>query len=332
MHYIGLDVHKQSVSYCVKTAAGELVEEGRLDATREALETWAGAQPPWRGAMEATLFSGWIYDTLEPHADDLAVAHPAALEAITRAKKSDRLDSDKLADLTRANLLPRVWMPPPELRELRRRLRFRRRLVEQATWSKNRIATLMMELGQPYAKSKLHTKSYCYPFLDELTASETDVLLLTSSRDRMEDSAALARLIEKRLVEHPLLRKRVALLQTIPGVGEITSLTWVLEIGDVARFRSIDNAVSYCGLCSRLNESAGKAKRGPLSKQRNPQLQHVLIETAKLAPRWNDELARLHAREVERGNRNQATIQVARQLVAILLAIDRRGTGYEARC
>ena len=62
MHYIGLDVHKQSVSYCVKTAAGELVEEGRLEATREALETWAEAQPPWRGAMEATLFSGWIYD------------------------------------------------------------------------------------------------------------------------------------------------------------------------------------------------------------------------------------------------------------------------------
>jgi hypothetical protein len=130
MHYIGLDVHKQSVSYCVKTAAGELVEEGRLDATREALETWAEAQPPWRGAMEATLFSGWIFDTLEPHADDLAVAHPAALEAITRAKKkSDRLDSDKLADLTRANLLPRVWMPPPELRELRRLLRF------AAAWS-----------------------------------------------------------------------------------------------------------------------------------------------------------------------------------------------------
>ena len=185
MHYIGLDVHKQSVSYCTKTAAGEWVEEGRLDATREALESWAQAQPPWRGAMEATLFSGWIHDTLAPYADDLAVGHPAAVEAITRAKKkSDRLDSDKLADLCRVNLLPRVWMPPRELRELRRLLRFRRRLVEQATWSKNRIATLMMEIGEPYAKSKLHHKRYFYRFLDDLKASETDLLLLAAKIGR----------------------------------------------------------------------------------------------------------------------------------------------------
>ncbi len=282
--------------------------------------------------MEATLFSGWIHDTLAPYADDLAVGHPAAMEAITRAKKkSDRLDSDKLADLCRVNLLPRVWMPPRELRELRRLLRFRRRLVEQATWSKNRIATLMMEIGEPYAKSKLHGKRYFYRFLDDLKASETDLLLLAASRDRLEDSAELARLVEKRLLEHPLLCERVARLQTIPGVGAITALTWAVEIGDPRRFRSLDRAVSYCGLCARLNESAGKSKRGPLSKQRNPHLQHVLIEAAKLAPRWNEPLAGLYQSELERGHRNRATIRVARKLVAMLLAIDRRQSGYEAR-
>ncbi len=332
MHYIGLDVHKESVSYCIKTAAGEIVEEGRLEATREALESWAEAQAPWSGLLEATLFSGWIYDTLAPYAEDLAVGHPAAMEAITRAKKkSDRLDCDKMADLSRANLAPRVWMPPRELRELRRLLRFRRRLVEQSTWSKNRIATALMELGEPYLKTKLHTKKYFYPFLDNLDVSESDVLLLTASRARMEDSLAVARMIEQRLLKHPLLAERVARLRTIPGVGAITALTWAIEIGDPARFASIDRAVSYCGLCACLNESAGKSKRGPLSKQRNAHLQHVLIEAAKLAPRWNDELARLHAREIERGHRNRATIQVARKLVALLLAVDRRGTDYEPR-
>ena len=332
MHYIGLDVHKQTVSYCVKTAAGELVEEGRLDATREALTEWAVRQSVWQGALEATPFSGWIHDTLAPYAEDLAVAHPAALDAIARAKKkSDRIDAAKLADLCRADLLPRVWMPPAELRELRRLLRFRRRLVEQATWSKNRIATVLMELGEPYAKSKLHGKRYFYAYLDELDASEADLLLLSASRDRLEDSAAAVRLVEKRLLEHPLLRERVARLRTIPGVGAVTALTWALEIGDPQRFSSLDRAVSYCGLCARLNESAGKSKRGPLSKQRNPHLQHVLIEAAHLAPRWNEELARLHQKQVERGHRNRAAVRVARQLVALLLAVDRRATGYERR-
>ena len=57
----------------------------------------------------------------------------------------------------------------------------------------------------------------------------------------------------------------------------------------------------------------------------------MLIEAAKLVPRWNDQLARLHADEVARGHRNQATLAVARKLVALLLAVDRRGTGYEKR-
>jgi transposase len=70
--------------------------------------------------------------------------------------------------------------------------------------------------------------------------------------------------------------------------------------------------MSYCGLTSALQSSADKAQRGPISKQRNPWLQTALIEAAKLAPRWNRQLAALHARELERGHRNRATLAVAR--------------------
>jgi hypothetical protein len=69
-------------------------------------------------------------------------------------------------------------------------------------------------------------------------------------------------------------------------------------------------------------------KRTPLSKQRNSHLQTVLIEAAKLAPRHSPELAALHARALEKGNRNEATLAVARKLVAWLLAVDRRQTGF----
>ncbi len=318
---------------CIKKADGRLVDRGTLEANRPALEEWAAELPqPWQGAMEATQFSGWIYDTLAPYADDLAVAHPADLEAITKAKKkSDALDADKVTDLLRVDLLPRVWMPPREWRELRRLLRFRNRLVEQAVWHKNRIATALMKLGEPYVKSKIHTKRYFYPFLDELETSEEDALLLCASRDRLEETERLARSIEKKLLGHRLLERRVGLLRTIPGVGAITALTWALEIGEVERFATLAQTVSYCGLCARLRESAGKAKRGPLSKQRNPHLQRVLIEAAKLAPRWNPELAALYARQCERGHRNRATVEVARALAARLRAVDRRGTPYEKR-
>src|SRR5437868_9292001 len=87
-HYIGFDVHKKTISFCVKTAAGEIVEEGRLLAQREVSRQWASARPqPWRGAMEATLFSAWIYDTLKPYGEQLEMAHPAKMKAISAGKK-----------------------------------------------------------------------------------------------------------------------------------------------------------------------------------------------------------------------------------------------------
>ncbi len=82
-------------------------------------------------------------------------------------------------------------------------------------------------------------------------------------------------------------------------------------------------------MCSEENSSAGIQKRSPISKQRNPHLQTVLIEAAKLAPRWNPDLALLHDKEVARGNRNRATLAVARKLVAYLLAVDRREKPFQ---
>ena len=121
------------------------------------------------------------------------------------------------------------------------------------------------------------------------------------------------------------------MLKSIRGVGEVTALTWALEVSDPQRFCSVARAVSYCGLTSALDSSADKQKRGPISKQRNAHLQTVLIEAAKLAPRWNPQLATVHAREVERGNRNRATLAVARKLVAYLLAVDKSGQPFQVR-
>src|SRR5947199_5800261 len=108
-----------------------------------------------------------------------------------------------------------------------------------------------------------------------------------------------------------MLAERVKNLRTVPGVGPITALTWALEIGDVSRFHSIKQAISYCGLCGDEKSSADKILRTPLSKQRNKHIQRVLVEAAKLAPRQSDELALVYERAKEKGNANRATIAVA---------------------
>ena len=74
MYYVGLDVHKKTISYCVKDASGRIHLEGTIPATRIDLDRWMKTLPqPWTAAMEA-LFTGWIYDHLKPHAAALKVA------------------------------------------------------------------------------------------------------------------------------------------------------------------------------------------------------------------------------------------------------------------
>jgi transposase len=245
-------------------------------------------------------------------------------------KKNDKLDARKIADLVRCNLLPACYVAPVEIRELRRMLRYRNLVVAQAVRMKNKMSGLLMEAGAEYNKQRLHGKQYFTELLDaveEVPESVKDLLRLSRGALEMFETTQLQLLA--RLRKDRRLAQRVTLLRSIRGVGEVTALTWILEVGDPHRFSSIAQAVSYCGLTSALVSSADKQQRGPISKQRNAHLQTVLIEAAKLAPRWNPQLAALHARELERGNRNRATLALARKLVAYLLAVDKSGQPFQ---
>jgi transposase len=332
--YIGFDIHKKTISFCVKAQDGTILEEGTIPALRNKLLAWAKARPrPWIGAMEATLFTGWIYDLLKPLAQALKVAHPPMLKAIAAAKKkNDKVDARMIADLLRCNLLPECYMAPVVIRDLRRMLRYRNLVVRQATRMKNRIAGLLMETGTAYNKERLHGKAYFSELLRSLKEVPRSVVeLLELSRGQVEFFATIQRRLLQGLRDHPELSQRVMRLESIPSVGEILALSWALEVGEVSRFPSIAQALSYCGLTSAQHNSAGKEQRGPISKQRNPHLQTILIEAAKLAPRYNPQLAAVHQRELQRGNRNRATLAVARKLVAYLMAVDKSGQPFQMR-
>src|SRR5689334_23026885 len=113
-YFVGLDVHKQVIAYCVKKGDGEIVSEGKIPATRTSLDQWVKTLPgPWSGGLEATLFSHWIFRHLQPHAAQLQMGHPARMKAISAGKKkSDKLDARMLADLLRANLWPACYVMP----------------------------------------------------------------------------------------------------------------------------------------------------------------------------------------------------------------------------
>src|SRR5580700_10573730 len=327
MYYIGLEVHKKTISYCVKDAAGHVHREGKVGSTRRELDAWIPTLPqPRTIAMEATIFSGWIYDHLLPHAVAIKVAHPLMLRAIAAAKKkNDTIDASKIADCLRCNFLPECQMASTEIRNRRRVLRYRHLVVRQMVQTKNRVSGLLLETGVEHNKSRLHKVGYFRRLL--ATSSDIDDSirpLLRLSRETIERCQKTDYALVSLLQRDPLLADRIRRLRTVPGVGPITALNWALEMGDISRFRTLRQAISYRGLCGDERSSADKVMRMPLSKQRNKHIQRVLVEAAKLAPRLSPELAMVHEKEKQKGNRNRATLAVARKMVAYLLAVDRQ--------
>src|SRR6185437_6735068 len=233
MYYIGLDIHKKTISYCVKDQSGQICVEGAIPATRADLDGWMSGLPqPWTAAMEATMFTGWIYDHLVPHAP-VKVAHPLMLRAIAAAKKkNDRIDAGKLADCLRCDFLPECYMASSEIRERRRTLRYRNLLVRQTVQCKNKISQMLMEAGVSYYKEKLHHRGYFHQLLaNNKEIDESLRPLLRLSRENIVRLRRTEAALVRSLKRDPLLSERVKRLMSIPAVGPITALTWVLELG-----------------------------------------------------------------------------------------------------
>src|SRR3984957_13851255 len=243
MNYVGLDVHKKTISYCVRQADGTIAQEGEIAANRAALTRLLQAVPePWAAGLEASMCSAWIYDHIRAQRGSVKVAHSMMLKAIAAGKrKNDRVDARKIADLLRCDYFPECHMAAPEIRDRRRVLRFRNLLVHQAVRMKNKVSGLLMETGIEDNKGRLHSKKYFSQMLEEKRGQMPESLpeLLQLSRTTIETLTRMDRQLLKALEHDPLLAARVERLMTIPAVGTIVALTWALEIGDIRRFASL---------------------------------------------------------------------------------------------
>jgi transposase len=179
------------------------------------------------------------------------------LRAIAAAKKkNDRMDAGKIAECLRCDFLPECHMASTEIRDRRRTLRYRHLLVRQRVQMKNRIWGLLMEMGVSHNKLRLHKVGY----FRELLASDPEIHenirpLLRLSRDTIVRCQKTEYAVVSSLERDPLLAERIQRLRTVPGVGPLTALTWALEIGDVSRFRSIQQRSAMVGCADRRRVS-----------------------------------------------------------------------------
>jgi transposase len=335
MHYVGVDYHKRSSYVTVMDERGKVVKEGQIANTRESMAAFLDGRAQGASAvLEAGRNWPVMYDWLEELVDEVTLAHPAKVRVIAEAKvKTDRIDSRMLAHLLRADLIPAAYVPGPETREQRRRLRQRMFLVRLSTMVKNRVHTLVdrhPELSRPVASwSDLFGKAG-RAWLEQLELPAGEAHLLRTDLDLLE--AIQEHIKNSNRWVSQLARKdaRAKLLATIPGIGDFFGVLLAVEIDDVGRFSRPQKLAAYAGLVPSTYASGGYIHHGRITKRGNKWIRWACIEAVYPAVRQDPQLAVLYQRLKVAKGANVAKVAVAKRLLTIAYRVLREGRPY--RC
>ena len=148
MLYIGLDVHKEFCQACVIDERGRALSNERFPSTHESLDVFLAGIKDAKFVLESTGIWEYIYEGIEDRGFEVVLAHPLKVRAIAEARvKTDKVDAETLAQLLRADLIPRSWVPSRDIRDLRQLVRQRAYLARQSTSFKNRISAELLRRG-----------------------------------------------------------------------------------------------------------------------------------------------------------------------------------------
>jgi transposase len=319
--HVGLDLSRRRLDVCVMDVWGGVCEELQAFPDRDGLARLAaklaGPGSSVRAVIESMTGARFVHDQLELAGWDVEVADAHKVKGLAPlACKTDRIDARVLAELSRRDLVPAIWLPTPGVRAGRERARWRLHLVKHRTALKNRIHSTLMTWGVPCPVSDLFG-SAGRDLLDRLALPEpwsTDVRSALTVVDHLDDEIdACAEALRADGAEH----RYVPLLRTIPGVSWVLAYTIAVEIGDIERFASPRKLCSYSGLCPRVEQSGERDRRGSLTKHGPRYLRWALIEAVTHAarhPAYTEVYTRTKSRLGRQRGPKVARIEVARRL------------------
>ena len=326
-HYAGVDYHKSYSVATVVDESGKVVGRKRLENRQEDFRDFFKSYRNITAVVEASGTSVIAIRLLEDIVTDLKLAHPYKVRLIAESKiKTDKIDSEVLAQLLRVNLIPEAYKRSKKESNEQRILRARMFYVNKSTAIKNHIHYLIsIQFDQNIRET---SKSFSDLFgkkgiawLKSLPLSETDLQLVNNALAGLEKFQEIIsvtnRLIKKIFNENTDCQ----LLHTIPGLGNFLSVLVKTEIASLDRFISADKLCSYAGLVPSTRSSAGKTFNGRIIKQSNKWLRWAMIEAVYPAISANAELKTYYYKIKGRKCAQTARIAVARRLLRIVYRV-----------
>lgn len=316
MVYVGMDVHRKRTQVAVLDERGvEVLNRNLPNDPGELTPLLMSLGDDVSVVFEAAYGWGWLADLLGELEIDTHLAHAKNVKAIASARlKNDKVDARTLAHLLRTDLLPEAWLAPREVRGLRALLRHRARLVRYGTSLKTRIHAVLADQGIRVEVPRLWTG----PGRKWLAALELPPL----QREIIEDllvvlDATMTRVkrLEREIKDLAQPDERVTALQKLPGIGLLSAMTLVAEIGDIERFTTARKLCAWAGLTPQVRNSDRTIRHGHITKQGSSWVRWVLGEAAQVA-KSRPPFAMTYAQIAARRGNNIATIAIARKMLA----------------
>jgi transposase len=320
--FVGLDVHRRYATVAAVDSQQQVVLTARrIDF--EAFEAWIRKHLRRTDVvtLEATSNAWHLYELLVPLVASVTVANPIQVALIAKSRvKTDPRDALTLARLLAAGMLPSVWVPPLEVRELRALSGHRRRLIKQRTQARNRLRAVLFthNLFPPPGEAFGPGNRGWWEGLD-LPASET--LRVRHDLSLLDSLEPLVKQVEAELVRQSSREpwaEQAAFLVQLPGIGVHNAMLLLGAIGDIRRFDAPHKLVGYAGLGARVHSSGEEHYGGRITKQGRRDIRSTMVEAAWVAvgshPYWKETFERLAVRV----GRPKAIVAIARKLLVVV--------------
>lgn len=266
--------------------------------------------------------------------------HPADVPTSQKEKlqKTDKADSRKLARMLRSREFEPIHIPERKLEADRALVRQRFRVMKDVSRIKNRVKSLLFQFGIDIperftsAQTRYWSKVYI-SWLKDLDFKQE------SLRQTLDNYIGMGELLRKELLkvnrqvrdlsQTEAYRKNYDLLISIPGIGLMTAMTFLVQIGDIRRFRSLDELCNYVGLVPRMHGSGEKMQTGKITSRGRKELKIMLIEASWEAIRTDPALMLKFNELTKRMNKNKAIIRVARKILSRMRYVLQHQEKYE---
>jgi len=306
----GIDIHKEKLAGCIMDKDGNIKREHIFPSSKKAIERFL-CDIPNSGitiAIEACGMWRGIHKILTDMGYEVKLANPKKTYDIACKKKTDKVDAKILADLLRTKYLPEVWIPDEQTLRFRDLTRHKSNLTRLRTQIQGKIKGYLLRNGKKYRKS------WNEKTLSLLAADDPDVKNLVNVYKSLHEEE---KEVMKRIKQVARNKKETTLLMSMPGIAEFSSLMILAEIGDIRRFKSPKELVSYAGLCRGIYQSAS-TERSVHNIAVNKWLKWIIYECSGRALMLDQRFQHYFYPIQKRKGANTARRAMARKMLTII--------------